>query len=791
MVTGHSAWVTSQAVQPPTGPVPWRNDVDAVVERQPQRAAAHAPRPGAGRVVHRVDAEVRDDTADPGDPAARARPHHGMRVVDLAQLRAPGRPQRGPGVARPDLVGCGGAGDRLAQASGEVHPPVSPRFGDRRRLGTGRRTLSRVHGDTGRVSAVPEDFDEFVTARWRELYAVATVTTGDPGSGARATASALASLGRRWTRTTDDGAPTAASRAAVLTAALAAADLRSPAHPPTPRDPPGEPGDLGTDDDLSRSALAAVLAEAPPTARASLAAQHWWDEGPALVAAGAHADGAVVAADLAALHAGLAAAHAAVLGRDEHGLAWALPTAVADLLEHQVDAAPVADPVALVDVARARSTRRHRARLAGVGAGLALVVAAAALAWPALAGSGPQAPAPASGAWASVTSWSPRGPLVGDPTVASIADGAQAADPTARLLYAGPVGDTIAVVMTGATPADPMLSDGVPGPAMGEGYDGGQAFLRLWTAPTRLGTAALGPAAIDGDPTARTRDLVALNVVQDAPATAPAVLVMTRPVVADVFVTTGLLPQPDGSLVPEVLVLPLVDGVASHTSTSDVFTPQDRRRGLLGASGRGRARPPRPALERARRRAGRRTAHAPRRCHRTCRRHPRDHLGARGGGAARHPRPRRGRHRLRTPAGHRGHHLHPGRRTGAHQPAGRPGLRGSLDPARAPGRGAVHRPARPAAPPDPHPPGLRRGRPRRRHRPAPHPATGGCATASPCARGSPPCRPPTTRRAPRSACASWLPTATWSTTPSRPRPTSCSTDLVASSKDLVPDSTRG
>ena len=342
------------------------------------------------------------------------------------------------------------------------------------------------------MSAVPEDFDEFVTARWRELYAVATVTTGDPGSGARATASALASLGGRWAQTTDSGAPTAAARAAVLSAALAAATPSSP-HPAAPRDPTHEPDDLGTDDDRTRVALAAVLAEATPTARAALATEQWWDEGPARVAASAHTDVASAAAGLAALRSGLAAAHAAALGRDERELAQALPAAVSDLLEHQVDAAPVADPVALVAAARARSTRRHRSRLAGAGAGLALVVAAATLAWPALAGSGPAGPAPESGTWASVSSWSPRGPLVADPTVASIAADAQAADPTARLLYAGPVGDTIAVVMTGATPADPMLSDGVPGPAMGEGYDGGQAFLRLWTAPTRLGAAALGP----------------------------------------------------------------------------------------------------------------------------------------------------------------------------------------------------------------------------------------------------------------------------------------------------------
>jgi hypothetical protein len=432
------------------------------------------------------------------------------------------------------------------------------------------------------VSAVPEDFDAFVTARWRELYAVATVTTGDPGRGAAATASALASLGGRWTQTTDSGAPTAAAHAAVLTAALRVADTPPAVHPAAPRDPAAEPGDPRADDDRTLAALAAVLGAAAPTARAALAAAHWWDEGPALVAASAHADAAVVAGDLAALRFTLARAHAAVLGRDEDQVAWALPTAVADLLEHQVDVAPVADPVALVAVARAGSTRRHRSRLAAVGAGLALMVAAVALAWPALAGSGAKAPVPESRTWASVTTWSPRGALVSDPVVASIAAQARVVDPTARLLYAGPVGDTIAVVMTGATPADPMLSDGVPGPAMGEGYDGGQALLRLWTAPARLGTAALGPAVIDGDATARTRDLVALNVVQEDPRAAPAVLVMTRPVVTDARVTTGLLLHPDGSRVPQLVVLPLVDGVASHTSTSGAITLQVEVEGWSG-----------------------------------------------------------------------------------------------------------------------------------------------------------------------------------------------------------------
>ncbi len=149
---------------------------------------------------------------------------------------------------------------------------------------------------------------------------------------------------------------------------------------PAPRDPDARrPGD----DDGVRAALTAVLAPAPPTARAALAVRHWWDEGPTVVATAARADVAEVRSELAALEHRLAAAHAAALGRDEHELAWSLPAAVADALEHAVDGAPVADPVGLVGAAGGRATRRRRTRAAVVGAALALAVGAAtALAWP-------------------------------------------------------------------------------------------------------------------------------------------------------------------------------------------------------------------------------------------------------------------------------------------------------------------------------------------------------------------------------------------------------------------------
>jgi hypothetical protein len=185
-----------------------------------------------------------------------------------------------------------------------------------------------------------------------------------------------------------------------------------------------------------------------------------------------------------------------------------------------------------------------------------------------------QRPGAGRGALGQRLDLEPAGPLVDDPTVRSIAADARAADPTARLLYAGRVGDTLALVMTGSSPADPTLPAGVPGPALGEGFDGGGAFLRLWTAAARLGPGALGPAAIDGEPTARTGDLVALIVEQDTTGVPPAVLVLTRPSVTDASVATTVLPQADGSLRPLVHALPLVDGVASYAGTSFARAPR-------------------------------------------------------------------------------------------------------------------------------------------------------------------------------------------------------------------------
>src|SRR5699024_10829776 len=116
------------------------------------------------------------------------------------------------------------------------------------------------------------------------------------------------------------------------------------------------------------------------------------------------------------------AAHAASLGRDRAEVAWALSGAVTDTLEHIVDAAAVGDPVAGVAAARTGATRHRRTRAAALAVALAVAVAAGVvLAWPGAATRGASALDRGSPAWATVSRWPPRGPLVDDPTVRSVA----------------------------------------------------------------------------------------------------------------------------------------------------------------------------------------------------------------------------------------------------------------------------------------------------------------------------------------------------------------------------------
>ena len=421
--------------------------------------------------------------------------------------------------------------------------------------------------DTGPVTRVEGDFEAFVTARFAELDAVAAVTTGEPVDAVELTAAGLADVADRWAELTAAGTPTSAARTAVLTRSLTAVRGTEPSttgHHLTLDD--GH--DDGRDGEASatRSALTAVLLAAPATARAALAAGHFWDETPALVAACARVDTDRVVAERDALMQALSSAHATALGRDDDELGWALPAAVADALEHLAETSPVSDPVALVATARARATSRRRTRAGAFVATAVLTVAVAAavaLAWP-NPGPGIAAPAlpPDAPQWSSITSWAPRGHLAGDPAVTALA-AARAGDPDARLLFAGTVGDTTVMLMTG-TPTQTQPA-GVLDPRVVPGPDIAPLHLSLWTAPAHRGPAALAPTRIEGDDSARSSDVVALSIEQDAAGAPPVVLVLTRPTVTEGFARTGARPDPDGRIRTLVQPLKLTGGVAMFT----------------------------------------------------------------------------------------------------------------------------------------------------------------------------------------------------------------------------------
>ena len=412
------------------------------------------------------------------------------------------------------------------------------------------------------VTGAEKDFEAFVVARFAELHAVAAVTTGDCVAAAQMTATALALLADRWPELTTASTPTATARSAVLTLALATTSSASAttdiAVNPTLHDRP--------DGVSAEAALAAALDAAPATARAALAAAHYWDEPPDLVAACAATDPATVQADLASLRDALAQAHADAVGRPPDELAWALPAAVADALEREADPAPVLDPLDVVAAARLRNTRRRRTRVVAVTAAAMLAVSAAtALAWPrpvpgALA---PTLP-PDAQEWAAITSWVPRGPLVGDPAVTAVA-GSQGGDPAAHLLYAGTVGDTFVVLMTGtrlyALPAGVRDAGFPPLPDMA------RVSLQLWTAPTHRGTSAMTRATIQGSGAAASSDVIALSISQATAGAAPVVLVLTKPTITTGFAKTGARPDPDGNVQRVVQSLTFADGVATFTET--------------------------------------------------------------------------------------------------------------------------------------------------------------------------------------------------------------------------------
>lgn len=437
---------------------------------------------------------------------------------------------------------------------------------NRLRIGHNLPTAGRQRRDTDPVTQTGEDFEEFVAARWPELHAVATITTADAVHATTATATALATLQGRWAELTSSGAPTGAARTAVLTAALRAARRTTPRPPPGPTDTQGvDTVQASATEPAVRAAMTAALAGAPATARAALAVDLFWGEDDTTVAACARRDPATVHRDHAALLTQLAAAHAAALGRDEAELVWALPAAIADTLTHLADSAPTANPLTEVRAARARATRSRALRAGAVAVALA-AAGAAVLAW---TSPEPVPTLPAdSPAWAVVSSWTPRGPLVGDSDVAALAATAAATDPGAHLLYAGPVGDTTVVLMTatGDTGPDPAM---VPDGGLGERSNPTRNVeLKMWTAPAGADPATLTATPIPGNDSHAApvaADTVAVSIPQRAPAGGHAVLVMTPPTVTEGSATTGARAQPDGTFRPLVQALKLRGGVATFS----------------------------------------------------------------------------------------------------------------------------------------------------------------------------------------------------------------------------------
>lgn len=404
------------------------------------------------------------------------------------------------------------------------------------------------------------DLGDFVSARFAELHAVAAVTAGDAEAAAHITATALA---ERWDELATTGTPTSTARLAVLTAVLSSTSGTA-ASGTTPRDPL----EMWLEDDRSvaRAALTAALAAAPVTARAALAAAHFWDESPVLVAACAKTDPAAVRYQVEVLERTLAHEHAAALGRESDQLAWALPEALADALEHLADTAAVPDPVDLVNTVRTRAAHRRRTRAVATAAAAVLALSAAvALARP------PRMPAGSVSTlalnapqWAGLNSWAPRGPLAGDLGVTALVEQRRTVDPGTHLLWAGPVGDTTTVVMTSTRAhADPPRDDSGRQPASGP--TDAPLRLRLWTGRAELGAAGLSPTPIEGPDVPTSHDVLALSIKQGASGAPPVVLVMTRPTVTVALASTGARPGPDGSSRPVGYDLTMTDGVTMFT----------------------------------------------------------------------------------------------------------------------------------------------------------------------------------------------------------------------------------
>ena len=166
--------------------------------------------------------------------------------------------------------------------------------------------------------------------------------------------------------------------------------------------------------------------------------------------------------------------------------------------------------------------------------------------------------APDDPRWASVTLWTPRGPLAADPAVTALVG--RSADPRDRVLWAGDV-DTQRVVLTltytGTTEdADGTLDD----------VSSSEPFVRAYQGPRGIAPERLTISPLSTSGTIGTTEVVAVTLPGGQEAQQQSLLiVLTRPTLRTASVSDAVRPLPDGTVERSWSPLPLEDGVSATT----------------------------------------------------------------------------------------------------------------------------------------------------------------------------------------------------------------------------------